>query len=349
MKLTVENYGRVLAVLFACLLMVVMTGCGGGIGDGSEKLNSGNGQDSPVILCAGFSEYDWARNILGENPGGLSLSLLNDSGIDMHSYQPSVADMAKLSNCDLLIYTGGISEYWINEATENSEDGEFDILSLMDYFMDNPSLFPAYVQDEHDHNHGHEHEHDMDDADEHEHEHEADEHIWLSVKMAPVFCEEIASRISALDPANADYYQENLASYCEKLAALDAEFTDTVANAECDVLLFADRYPFTYLMQDYGIHCHAAFSGCSAETEASFETIIDLAEDLNTDDLSHIVILKGSTDELAQTIIKAAGNKEIGIETLDSLQSVTSDDIDGGLTYIKAMQQNKEVIAECLN
>ena len=104
-----------------------------------------------------------------------------------------------------------------------------------------------------------------------------------------------------------------------------------------------------YLMQDYGIHCHAAFSGCSAETEASFETIIDLAEDLNTDSLSHIVILKGSTDELAQTIIKAAGASQIGIETLDSLQSVTADDIEGGLTYIKAMQQNKEVISECLN
>ena len=343
-----KSFGRVLVVLLASLMLILASGCAG-TGSDSEKLNSENGQDSPVILCAGFSEYDWARNILGDNSGGLTLSLLNDSGIDMHSYQPSVADMARLSNCDLLIYTGGISEYWINEATENSEDGKFDILSLMDYFTENPSLFPTYEQDEHDHDHGHKHEHDVDDADEHEHEHEADEHIWLSVKMAPVFCEAIAERIFALDPANADYYQENLASYCKELAALDAEFTDTVANAKCDVLLFADRYPFTYLMQDYGIHCHAAFSGCSAETEASFETIIDLAEDLNTDNLSHIVILKGSTDELAQTIIKAAGASQIGIETLDSLQSVTADDIEGGLTYITAMQQNKEVISECLN
>ena len=225
------------------------------------------------------------------------------------------------------------------------------MLSLMEYFEENPGLFPAYEQEEHDHNHGHEHEHEDEDANLHGHEHdeEADEHIWLSLKMAPVFCERIADAVSQLDPANEDLYQKNLSGYQAQLKALDAEFEEAVSQASGDVLLFADRFPFLYLSQDYGIYCHAAFPGCSAETEASFETIVDLADDLITDKLSHIVILKNSKKNLAQTIIRASEKQDVRICELDSLQSVTSEDIDGGFTYLNAMKENKEVISECLN
>ena len=164
-----------------------------------------------------------------------------------------------------------------------------------------------------------------------------------------MFCEKIADAVSQLDPTNEDLYRKNLSSYRAQLTALDSEFEEAVSKASGDVLLFADRFPFLYLSQDYGIHCHAAFPGCSAETEASFETIVDLADDLITDKLSHIVILKNSKKNLAQTIIRASEKQDVRICELDSLQSVTSEDIDGGFTYLNAMKQNKEVISECLN
>ncbi len=343
---------KLAAMLAIAALLILPTGCAGSSQNDIKISNDGS---SRLILCAGFAEYDWTRNIIGENPGGLSLSLLNESGIDMHSYQPSVSDMVSLANCDLLIYTGGISEYWIDEAIASSERGGFDTLSLMEFFTENPLLFPEYEQEDHDHDHDHGHSHEQ------EHEHEADEHIWLSLKMASVFCEKIAETVSMLDPANEDLYRQNLAGYQEQLATLDGEFEEAVNGASADELLLADRFPFLYLSQDYGIQVHAAFEGCSAETEASFETIIDLAEDLTSEGLSHILILKNSSTNLADTIIRAARENseknsgknyeesQIKICELDSLQSVTAEDIAGGFSYLGAMKKNKEVISECLN
>lgn len=344
------------AILVLTAFLILLSGCGR---SGTEKKYNTDSHESTVVLCAGFSEYDWTRNILGDNPSGIILELLNTSGVDMHSYQPSVSDMVKIAGCDLLIYTGGISEFWIDKATESSGKDSVRTLSLMEYFLDNPGLFPMYEQEEHDHdhghehNHGHEHEHEDEDANlhghSHEHEEEADEHIWLSLKMAPIFCEKIADTLSHLDPENEALYRQNLKEYCMELENLDDEFRQAVSASSGDVILFADRFPFTYMMQDYGIHAHAAFPGCSAETEASFETIIDLANDLITDGLTHVAIIKTSSTDLAETIIRASGKKNVKICTLDSLQSVTSADIDKGFSYIKAMKQNKEVISECLN
>ncbi len=345
---------RTFALLFLSVLLIFTAGCGEN--SSGQKYNTDMTEDngnSPVILCAGFSEYDWTRNILGDNPAGIRLRLLNESGVDMHSYQPTANDMVQIADCDLLIYTGGISEFWIDKAKESSAREAVETLSLMEYFQENPELFPEYEQEEHDHDHGHSHEQ--------EHEHEADEHIWLSLKMAPVFCEKIAETVSMLDPANEDLYRQNLAGYQEQLAALDGEFEEAINGASADELLLADRFPFLYLSQDYGIQVHAAFEGCSAETEASFETIIDLAEDLTSEGLSHLLILKNSSTNLADTIIRAAKEnskknsgknyeeRQIKICELDSLQSVTAEDIAGGFSYLGAMKKNKEVIFECLN
>lgn len=362
------------ALFIAFLLIFCSVGCdaerNGDIYDANEKQKN---DGTLYILCAGFSEYDWTRNILGDNPSNIRLELLNMSGTDMHSYQPSVSDMVKLADCDLLIYTGGISEFWIDEASESSEKGNKEFLSLMEYFEENPQLFPEYTQDEHEHEHSHEHESDEhsehtgefaedehsvhtgeaaeDEHGGHEHEHEADEHIWLSLKTAQIFCEKIASTLSELDSENSGIYEANLKEYTGELAALDESFAATVSAAANDVLIFADRFPFTYMMQDYGIHSHAAFSGCSAETEASFETVIELAEELNNDGLKRILILKSSTsgEKLANTVIAAAERKNVEIRTLDSLQSVTASDIAEGYTYIETMKGNMEVISECLN
>lgn len=359
------------ALPLIALLVISSIGCGAeNIGDISDANEKQANKDTLYILCAGFSEYDWTQNILGENPAGVRLELLNMSGADMHSYQPSVSDMVKIADCDLLIYTGGLSEFWIEKATSSSGSSNNNtndtpqtgkqILSLMEYFEENSDLFPAYVQDAHEHTHeGHEHDADdssrhkhSDDEDEHEgHNHESDEHIWLSLKTARVFCEKIADVISELDPENREYYKENLKAYISELSSLDTEYSNTVSSAKNDVMIIADRFPFTYMMQDYGIHCHAAFYGCSAETEASFETVIDLAEDLNSDDLNHIVILKNSSsgEKLANTIIAASERKNVKICTLDSLQAVNADELASGYSYINAMKNNMEVLSECLN
>lgn len=355
------------AVLF--LLLITAAGC---TADTADTLNTNENiaGGSPYILCAGFSEYDWTRNILGDNPGGIRLELLNQSGSDMHSYQPSVSDMVKLADCDLLIYTGGLSEFWIDKAaglskasrhssgdTAESKAESKRILSLMEFFEHNPELFPEYVQDAHEHEHDkHGHEGGEHDGNEHEsshdeHEHELDEHLWLSLRNAQLFCSEISNAISELDPDNSDYYSANLKAYTDKLSALDESYIKMVSTGKSEVLIFADRFPFTYMLQDYGLHCHAAFDGCSAETEASFETVIELAGELNSDELDHIIVLKNSPsgEKLAKTIIAAAERSNVEISALDSLQSLTAKELSEGYTYINAMEKNLEVLSECLN
>ena len=338
------------------LLLIAAAGCTADTAN-THNTNENIADDAPYILCSGFSEYDWTRNILGDNPGGIRLELLNQSGSDMHSYQPSVSDMVKLANCDLLIYTGGLSEFWIDKAAQSSISSQASeaggqLLSLMTYFEDKPMLFSDYSQTAHEHSHEghgheeHEHEHSSD-----EHEHELDEHLWLSLKNAQLFCAEIANAVSELDPDNSEYYSEALMAYTNELAELDKAFEAAVAAAETDVLIFADRFPFTYMLQDYGLHCHAAFDGCSAETEASFETVIALACELNSDELDHIIVLKNSPsgEKLANTIIAAAERSNVKISALDPLQSFSAKELSEGYTYINAMKKNLEVLSECLN
>jgi len=280
----------------------------------------------PKILCAAFAEYDWARQILGDNPGGIDLTLLNDSGMDMHSYQPSVADMVEIADADLMIFTGGDSEFWIEDALASSADADRHrrSIEMMEIFEHNHEMADRYTADDHsDHGHDHEHEISGDDASHDGHIHSTDEHLWLSLKMAPVFITEIAQAVAALDPANADYYNSNASTYIDSILALDAHYESVAESAGHTTVLFADRYPFKYLLEDYGIAHVAAFPGCSAETEASFETILSLSETIDHLDLGAVVILHKSKPDLAQTIIKNSGNKEADILLLDSMQSVT--------------------------
>lgn len=337
------------------MLLVIMV-CFAGCTDhdpASEDLKS----NTKNVLCASFPEFDWTRNIIGENPGKLNLQLLNRTGADMHSYQPSVADMTKISDADLLIYTGGISEFWVDDASVSSMKQPDAVLSLMEYFEDHPELFPAYIdedededEDEHEHEESDVHdESDLHAGHHHSHDHDADEHLWLSLKIAPVLCGKIAEQLSELDPDNADVYHANADRYIQKLSHLDSKYQvliDNCRSSKDPVLIIADRYPFTYMMQDYGITAFAAFSGCSAETEASFHTVINLAYKLNTLHLSKLIVLKNSSNDLSEPIIQASERKDITTLTLDSIQSVTAEELANGYSYLDAMEANYAVLAE---
>ena len=214
-----------------------------------------------------------------------------------------------------------------------------------------PTFFPADMSGEEicDHLAGHDKDHE---EDEHEHEHEEgeeeyDEHVWLSVKNAKILCAEIEKNIEAIDSANAADYKANLDSYAAKLDELDNSFSTLVDNSSVNTLIFGDRFPFRYFVDDYGLDYYAAFIGCSAETEASFETISFLADKINELDCKTIFTLENSSKDIAETIISTSG-KGVEIAELNSLQSVSQDDIAGGASYISLMQKNYDVLAGVL-
>lgn len=311
-----------------------------------------NGQ---TILVCGFAQYDWVNNILGENPSGIAVERLNESSADMHSYQPTVADMVKIADCSLLIYTGGESEFWIDEAILSSGKTDSSCLSLMEIFEGPEKLCENYG----DALSEHEHEHEADSEDEHEHEahsedeheHEADEHLWLSLKMAPVFIEKITESICALDETNTLYYRKNSEDYIKKITNLDSSYesvADAARKTGRNLIIVADRFPFAYLTEDYHIEHIAAFPGCSAETEASFATILSLSDAVDRYLPGAVLILKKSSPDLAHTVINNSDVKDLPVLFLDDMQSVTPKDIEEGCSYISVSEDNLAAIRAAL-
>ena len=287
-----------------------------------------------TIVTTTFPEYDWTRNILGEATNGVELILLTENGTDLHSFQLTVSDIATLSECDIFICTGGVSDAWVDDALASAPAKNRTVIKLMSLLSEEQTLVE---QSEH-HNTQH-----------HEHEDEYDEHVWLSVKNTKSFCLTIAEALCEKLPENADVYAENCESYIAALDELDTAFAHSVTAAETQTLLFADRFPFSYLTHDYGITCYAAFPGCSSETEASFETVAFLAEQVDALALPAVVVLENADLDLAATVIATTKEKAARIVTMNSLQSISKYDIENGATYLDIMKNNLDALCLALN
>ena len=327
LKVRMENFVRMKKILSILLCTALMAACLCGCGAAAKE------EKKLSVVVTIFPEYDWVREILGENPGDVQLTLLLDNGVDLHSFQPTAKDILTISNCDVFIYVGGESDAWVKDALSEAANENMIVIDLLD------ALGDAIKEEE-----------EVEGMEEHEHEHEAeyDEHVWLSLRNASVLCEEIEKALESIDPANQETYRKNLASYQEKLSQLDEKYTQAVASASGRTLLFGDRFPFRYLVDDYGLNYYAAFSGCSAETEASFDTILFLAS--KTDELSLPAVLRieGANHRIAETIVENTAEKNQEVLVLDSMQSATSKDVQNGVTYLSIMEKNLEVLKQAL-
>lgn len=333
---------QIVAAVLAFLLALGTTGCGE-MDDGPEA-----GEDDRLkIVCTIFPEYDWVREILGEQAEEAELTLLMKNGADLHSYQPTVWDMRKIAGADLFLYVGGESDFWIEAALAHTENPGQITLNLMEILGESvkEEEDPEGVQPSGGHEHaGHGHH-----GEETEHEpEEYDEHVWLSLRNAQTACRAVTEALCRLDEAHGTLYEENNREYMKKLQMMDRAYAEAVEQASAPVLLFGDRFPFRYLAEDYGITCYAAFAGCSAETEASFETITFLAEKAGELGLPAVMKIDGSDGRIARTI---AGNTRTGdqkVLLLNSMQSVSGQEIEAGETYMGIMERNLEALKEAL-
>ena len=296
--------------------------------DTEKKLN---------IVTTIFPEYDWTRAVLGDRADEVNLTMLLDNGTDLHSFQPAVKDIMKVSSCDLLIYVGGESDQWIEDALESAQNKDMKTINLMEVLGDSIKEEET-VEGMQESDHGHE------DEDEKEY----DEHVWTSMRNAEVICDAIADTLEEMDPENKEIYQSNAETYKEKLSALDEEYQETVDNAKQKTLVFADRFPFRYLVDDYDLSYYAAFSGCSAESEASFKTVTFLAGKVDELGVKSVLTMEKSDDRIAQTVMENTKAKDQKILQLNSMQSITSEEITDGATYLSVMEDNLNVLKEAL-
>ena len=301
------------------------------------------------IVATIYPQYDWLQNILGEHADAVNLKLLIKNGTDLHSYKPSAQDIASIANADMVVFVGGESDEWIEKALEATPKAGRVQVNLMKVLGDRVKEEEIVEGMEHHHEHGeeaeeydHEHGEEAEGAEHHEenvaehHEHhdehaahhhdeevENDEHIWLSLKNAEILVKSLAESVAKIDTANAPIYKANALLYASKLHDLDWAYDSTVSYAPQKTILFGDRFPFRYLVDDYGIKYYAAFVGCSAESEASFETVAFLA---------------GMMDSLSLPPIL----------TLNSMQSVTDEQVRSGINYLSIMKSNLEILKQAL-
>lgn len=322
------------------------------------------------IVSTTFPQYDWTKEVIGDKIDLYDMTLLLDNGVDLHSYQPTAEDIMKISECDLFLYVGGESDGWVDDILEKAVNKDIKVVNLVETLGEKVKIEETvegmephshehthedgeHDEDEHDHEDGehHEDEHDHEDGEHHEdeHDHEEDEHVWLSLKNASLITKEIENALSELDPTNAQSYHENSETYIKQLEDLDKEYQTMVDTAKRKTVLFGDRFPFRYLVDDYHLDYFAAFSGCSAETEASFETITFLANKVDELQLPTICVLENSDQKVANVIKSNSKKKSQDIVAMDSLQSVTKQQVDSGYTYLKAMKQNLENLTKVLN
>ena len=295
---------------------------------GTQQTESASGLK---IIATVFPEYDWVKNILGEKAESDDLTLLLDNGIDLHSYQPTADDLIKISTCDVFVYVGGESDGWVDDALAQAVNKDMIVINLLEILGDR--VVEEEIKE------GMQAEEEEAEEDEGP---ENDEHVWLSLRNAAYICKYIAEKLGEADAANKDVYIANAAAYIEKLNALDEQYKTAVDSASSKTLVFGDRFPFRYLVDDYGLDYYAAFVGCSAESEASFETITFLADKVRELGVKNVAVLEGSDGKIAGTVIKTSGVDGVGTVTLNSMQSVTSTDVESGADYLSIMTKNLE-------
>ncbi len=297
--------------------------------------------DKLNIVTTIFPEYDWVMNILGDESENAEVTMLLDSGVDLHSFQPTADDIVKVASCDVFIYVGGESDEWVEDALAESVNPDMVVINLLDVLGD------SVVEEELVEGMEGEEEEEAEEGEEEEGP-EYDEHVWLSLRNAAYLTQYIADQLALVDPDNADVYEANAEAYIAELNDLDAEYAAIVADAGTDTLLFGDRFPFRYMTEDYDLNYYAAFIGCSAETEASFETIMFLAGKVDELSLNTVLTIEGPDHSIAETIVENTADGDQQILSLDSMQSVTAEDVSNGASYLDIMRNNLEVLRSAL-
>lgn len=301
----------------------------------SQNKNTAN------VISSSFVGYDFARAVTGDE---LGISMLLKPGAEMHNFEPTPEDIINIKNANLFIYIGGESDEWVKDLLKDNEIPEEKTLRLMDLVeMKKEELSEGMEKHEHEHESEEDHE-------KHEHHHdeeevEYDEHIWTSPVNAIKLVNGIKDKLSNIHPENKDAYTKNANAYTSRLSEIDQKIRAVVASSNKKELIFGDRFPFRYLVDEYGLNYYAAFPGCSEQTEASSGTIAFLINKAKSDNIKTILKIELTSDKLAKNIADEASAKVL---TLNAAHNISSEDFDKGITYADIMESNIETLKEAL-
>ena len=285
------------------------------------------------IVATNFPAYDFARAVAGDKA---DIKLLIKPGAETHDFEPTPSDIIDIKNSKFFVYTGGESDEWIEDILSDIDVKKTKLIKM----MDSVEVVEEETVEGMEHEHEHEHEHE-----ENEEEIEYDEHVWTSLKNAQKIVNKIKDELVQISPEHKDDFEKNAEEYNEKLNKLDKEFEEIVENGNRKVVVFGDRFPLRYFVEDYGLKYFAAFPGCSEQTEASSKTIAFLVNKVKSEKITVVLKIEMSNGNIARTIAEETGAKVL---TFNTAHNVSADDFRNGKTYAKIMEDNLVVLKEAL-
>ena len=320
-----KTLSKLFSVFALLLLPGIFTACRG------EEKSETAGKEKIKIVVTTFPVYDWVCDIVKDKA---DVELLINSGADLHSWNPSAKDIIKVTgkDTDLFVYIGGESDFWVNKLIPQMETNGVQYFSIM---KENVNLLEPMEEHEHDHSHEESEGEEAEGFDPDEY----DEHIWLSLKRVPLFIESIAEKISEVDEENSDFYLKNAKIIASEKKAVYEKYCSEVEKCSNKIIVIADRNPFVYLACDLGLEIHAAFHGCSADTEASFDVVLELVNIIEENNLSAVACCDVK-NRLSETVNTAVKTRDLDVVVLDSMQGKIQDD----KTYDSIMVDNLEKI-----
>lgn len=326
------------ALILICTLCLALCACG-------QQAQAPETDGGVNIVATVFPAYDFARQIAGDDG---NVTLLIPPGSEAHSYEPTPQDIIRIQNCDLLVCNGGESEAWLDEIL-GGMDREIPAVVMLDC-VDALTEEVKEGMQVHGHDHGHnDHDHDEHDGHDHddheEHEEEYDEHVWTSPVNAQLICRAISAALCEADPAHASDYTARCTDYCAELQALDADFRSVIANAKRHTLIFADRFPVRYFVEEYGLDYFAAFPGCADDAEPSARTVAFLIDRVREEQAPAVLYIEFSNQNMADIVCEDTGCEKL---LFNSCHNVTADQLRGGVTYLELMRGNLETVKEAL-
>ncbi|MCM1308676.1 MAG: metal ABC transporter substrate-binding protein [Butyrivibrio sp.] len=314
---------KITALLLAAFAAAsALAGCAPEPADGDGRIS---------VVSTIFAPYDFVRQIAGEH---VENTMLLKPGTDAHSYEPTPRDIISLQKCDLFIYVGGENDAWVEDMLSSMDTSSMRTIRLLDCVEERYEEELVEGMD----GGGHGDSHEAENAD-------WDEHVWTSPVNAALICEEIAEVLARLDGENAEIYQKNTAAYKRELSELDADFCRVTQEAKSNTLVFGDRFPLRYFVEEYDLKYYAAFPGCASETEASAATVAFLIDEVKRDKIPIVFKIELSSENMARTIAEESGAR---VETFYTGHNLSRDDYENGESYVTLMRRNMELLKEAL-
>lgn len=289
--------------------------------------------DGIAIVSTIFPSYDFARQITAGT--GTSVEMLLKPGEEVHSFDPTSQDIIRIQNADLFLYVGGENDAWV-ENVLSGLDQKVHTFRMMDYVSLYEEELVAGMQPEA----------EAEPSSESGDAHEWDEHVWTAPINAIAIVKGMTAELVSIDPDNAKAYQANSDAYVAQLEALDQSFRDIVDGAARKTVVFADRFPARYFVEEFGLNYYAAFPGCSAETEPSAATIAALIDRVKAEQIPAVFYIEMSNQQMADTVAEATGAKKLLFHTC---HNVTRAEFESGATYLSLMQNNLLALKQALN